>query len=192
MAPGGQGIMGSTNCAVLLFGLIFLITLQTFTQPVSGQHKQTKDIPSLKLAKFAGPTLTFMFCTSWGYRRVFEQFAQAIQQKYPDLIIQGDNYPPTTVKAYLAQALGILKIVVILMIVSGQNPFTFFNVETPDLYTWAQNNKIYACLILFLYRMPFRLSSSQRVHLKWLLTMFRCGLSWRLVGFHLHRRYSRS
>jgi len=80
---------------------------------------------------------------------VFEQFAHAIQQKYPELIIQGDNYPPTAIKAYIAQALSVAKIIVILMFVSGQNPFTFCNVPTPGIYTWAVENKIYASLILF-------------------------------------------
>lgn len=35
------------------------------------------------------------------------------------------------------------------MIVSGQNPFTLLNMDTPSLFTWAQENKIYACLMIF-------------------------------------------
>lgn len=80
---------------------------------------------------------------------MFEQFAYAIQQKYPDLVIQGDVYPPTTVRAYIAQALNIAKLIFILLLISGQNPFPWFQLETPQLYTWAMENKIYACLILF-------------------------------------------
>lgn len=35
------------------------------------------------------------------------------------------------------------------MVVSGQNPFPSLNMETPSLFTWAQQNKIYACLMIF-------------------------------------------
>lgn len=35
------------------------------------------------------------------------------------------------------------------MIVSGQNPFTLLNMDTPSVFTWAQENKIYACLMIF-------------------------------------------
>lgn len=37
----------------------------------------------------------------------------------------------------------------IIFIVSGQNPFTWLQVETPSVYTWALENKMYACLFLF-------------------------------------------
>lgn len=90
-----------------------------------------------------------MFCSSWGYKKVFDQFAYAIQQKYPELIIQGDIYPPATVNTYLAHALSIAKMIFIIFIVSGQNPFTWLQVETPSVYTWALENKMYACLFLF-------------------------------------------
>ena len=80
---------------------------------------------------------------------MFEQFSRAIQQKYPDLIIQGENYPPTELNAYLAQAISLLKFAIIILLVSGQNPFAWLRIETPSIYTWAIENKIYACMILF-------------------------------------------
>lgn len=82
------------------------------------------------------------FSHSWGYRNVFEQFSRAIQQKYPDLIIQGDNYPPTELNAYLAQAISLLKFAIIILLVSGQNPFAWLHIETPSIYTWAIENKV--------------------------------------------------
>jgi selT/selW/selH-like putative selenoprotein len=36
-----------------------------------------------------------------------------------------------------------------MVIVSGKNPFTYFNTATPQIFTWAVENKIYAALILF-------------------------------------------
>lgn len=73
---------------------------------------------------------------------MFEQFSYAIQQKYPNLVIQGDNYPPTKVNAYLAQAISLLKFAIIILLVSGQNPFAWLHVETPTIYTWATENKV--------------------------------------------------
>lgn len=73
---------------------------------------------------------------------MFEQFSRAIQQKYPDLIIQGDNYPPTELNAYLAQAISLLKFAIIILLVSGQNPFAWLHIETPSIYTWAIENKV--------------------------------------------------
>jgi len=72
-----------------------------------------------------------------------------IRERYPDIVIQGGNYPPPAIRQYIAQALGSLKLVLILLVVAGQNPFTFFNMQTPAIYTWALENKIYASLITF-------------------------------------------
>ena len=111
--------------------------------------KAPKDIPAPKLAKFAGPTLRFMFCYSWGYKRVFEQFANAIQQKYPDLKIEGDHYPPPPTNQIIVNIISATKIALIILVVSGQNPFPWFGMETPSAYTWALTNKIYAAMMLF-------------------------------------------
>ena len=73
---------------------------------------------------------------------MFDQFAYAIQQKYPDLIIQGDVYPPTALRASIAQALSMAKLAVILLLISGQNPFTWFQMPTPQMYSWAIENKV--------------------------------------------------
>lgn len=31
---------------------------------------------------------------SWGYKRVFEEYTQALYQRYPDIRIEGENYLP--------------------------------------------------------------------------------------------------
>jgi len=96
-----------------------------------------------------GPVLRFSFCYSWGYRNVFEQYRQLLNQRYPSLRIEGTNYPPTALKFGLAQALSVLKIVAIILVALGRNPFDYFGMETPQFFTWALNNKIYACMMLF-------------------------------------------
>jgi selT/selW/selH-like putative selenoprotein len=39
--------------------------------------------------------------------------------------------------------------ILIACIVIGQNPFTWFNINTPNIYSWAMENKIYSCMMLF-------------------------------------------
>lgn len=80
---------------------------------------------------------------------MYDQFAYAIQQKYPELIIQGDNYPPLPLYSHLAQVLGVMKIILIILIASGQNPFNWFNLNAPSFYNWALENKV--CMRLFIY-----------------------------------------
>jgi len=38
---------------------------------------------------------------------------------------------------------------IMLMIVSGTNPFTMLDWATPSVYAWALDNKLYATLMLF-------------------------------------------
>lgn len=108
-----------------------------------------KEVPKLELTRFAGPTLEFLYCYSCGYRRAFEQYSDLIHQKYPDIAIQGDNYPPPYYRAHLAQFCGIFKFLLILVIVAGFNPFTSFGLRSPGIFTWLIENKIYACMMIF-------------------------------------------
>jgi len=80
---------------------------------------------------------------------VFEQYAQALNEKFPALTIVGDHYPPPVMRSSFAQLLGIVKFVLIGLVVTGYNPFTLLNMETPSAFTWAIENKLYACLMLF-------------------------------------------
>lgn len=80
---------------------------------------------------------------------MFEQYAYTLRQRFPDLLVEGDNYPPPPWRAMLAQALGMAKLVLIGLIVAGVDPFTHLNLATPSIYSWAIQNKIYACLMVF-------------------------------------------
>nr|CAG4649687.1 EOG090X0DP2 [Scapholeberis mucronata]SVE93884.1 EOG090X0DP2 [Scapholeberis mucronata] len=83
------------------------------------------------------------------YRKVFEQYATILQQKYPHLTIEAENYPPPLLRQKMAQFLGILKILLILLVVSGTNVFEYLGVQTPSVWEWTQQNKFYACLMTF-------------------------------------------
>jgi len=80
---------------------------------------------------------------------VFEQYAHALNERFPALTIVGDNYPPPVARASFAQVLGIIKFILIGLIVTGYNPFPALNMETPSAFSWALDNKLYACLMLF-------------------------------------------
>jgi selT/selW/selH-like putative selenoprotein len=46
-----------------------------------------------------------IFSYSCGYRKVFEQYAAMLQQKYPEISVEGDLYPPSVYKIMLSRAL---------------------------------------------------------------------------------------
>merc|ERR1712080_255931 len=81
--------------------------------------------------------------------KVFEQYAGILHQKYPNLMIEGDNYPPTTWKWQLAQFFSYAKMALIISIVASINPFNYIEMETPPIVAWAMENKLYACMMIF-------------------------------------------
>jgi len=96
------------------------------------------------------PSVTFLFCVSCGYRQAFEQFSQILREKYPGIQIKGENYPPPTLKSILSQVVGIGKIILIIMIIMGRDPFISLGIQTPALFSWMLNNKFSSCLMIFL------------------------------------------
>jgi len=80
---------------------------------------------------------------------VFEDYANTIRQRYPNIHIEGDNYPPTAMKQMMSQVLGIVKIALIVAIIAGQNPFQMMGMQTPSAFEWAINNKLSSCMLLF-------------------------------------------
>lgn len=80
---------------------------------------------------------------------MFQDYSQAISQVYPDVRITGENYPPTPFNRILGNLISYLKLLSILLIVSGQNPFVLLGLDTPRAWTWSQDNKIFSCLMAF-------------------------------------------
>ncbi|KAG7329688.1 hypothetical protein KOW79_005910 [Hemibagrus wyckioides] len=86
-----------------------------------------------------------------GYKRVFEEYTQALSQRYPDIRIEGENYLPLPIYRHIASFLSILKLFLIGLVIVGKEPFTLFGMEPPRLWTWSQENKIYACMMVFFF-----------------------------------------
>jgi len=100
---------------------------------------------------YAVPTLKFMICIGWGYKRVFEEYAQALQQRYPQLQIRGENYPAPKRNQVLAKILSTVKFALLALIVLGEyvQLFQRLEIDPPSAYVWAKENKIMSCMMIF-------------------------------------------
>uniref|UniRef100_A0A3Q3KG69 Selenoprotein T n=1 Tax=Monopterus albus TaxID=43700 RepID=A0A3Q3KG69_MONAL len=96
-----------------------------------------------KSSLYTGPVLKFQYC------KVFQEYSRAIIQLYPDIHIKGENFPPTPFNSCMANLISYLKLLSILLIVMGQNPFILLGLHTPRAWTWSQDNKIFSCLMAF-------------------------------------------
>merc|ERR1711892_1209471 len=72
---------------------------------------------------------------------------------YPDMRVTGDNYNPGGGRVQMSQLIGVIKMLVIAMVLFKFNPWTYLGYEvagpTPNMVTWALENKIYACMMTF-------------------------------------------
>ncbi|GAA6107135.1 selenoprotein T2 [Tachysurus ichikawai] len=53
------------------------------------------------------------------------------------------------IKKYLANFISYFKLLAIALIVTGQNPFQILGTNTPRVWSWGQENKIFSCLMMF-------------------------------------------
>ncbi|XP_078523336.1 thioredoxin reductase-like selenoprotein T [Lissotriton helveticus] len=74
---------------------------------------------------------------------------RVISQRYPDIRIEGENYLPLPVYRHIASFLSVFKIILIGLIVVGKDPFVLFGIQAPGLWIWGQENKVYACMMVF-------------------------------------------
>ncbi|KAL7648757.1 UNVERIFIED_CONTAM: hypothetical protein RMT77_000669 [Armadillidium vulgare] len=103
----------------------------------------TSDSSKLKLNKVMGPSLKFL------YWKVFEQYAGILHEKYPDISIFGDNYPPPDWRVLFAQILGIAKLILLGCVLFGLNLWEMMGAITPPWFTWLTQNKIYGGMMIF-------------------------------------------
>ncbi|CAO2613087.1 Thioredoxin reductase-like selenoprotein T [Lemmus lemmus] len=102
-------------------------------------------VPSkrLKMQYATGPLLKFQI---W---RVFEEYMRVISQRYPDIRIEGENYLPQPIYRHIASFLSVFKLVLIGLIIVGKDPFAFLGMQAPSIWQWGQENKVYACMMVF-------------------------------------------
>lgn len=80
---------------------------------------------------------------------MFEEYMRVISQRYPDIRIEGENYLPHPFYRHIASFLSVFKLVLIGLIIVGKDPFAVFGMQAPGLWQWGQENKVYACMMVF-------------------------------------------
>lgn len=80
---------------------------------------------------------------------MFEEYSRVIAERFPDIRVEGDNYLPQPLYRYIASFFSVFKLVLIGLVLSGKNLFPMLGVDTPGVWTWSQENKLYACLMIF-------------------------------------------
>lgn len=82
---------------------------------------------------------------------MFEEYTQALYQRYPDIRIEGENYLPLPIYSHIASFLSMFKLLLIGVIIVGKDPFVLFGMQAPGVWVWSQENKIYACMMVFFF-----------------------------------------
>ncbi|KAH0947714.1 hypothetical protein HN011_006885 [Eciton burchellii] len=136
--------------------LISLCTLSVLL--VHGIEANSDDVPLTKFGTQSGPTLKFAYCYSCGYRKLFEQYASILKEKYPELHIEGQNFNPSGYAMIVAKTIGILKLVIIILIISGFDfdlqirPLLQIRhlLQIRPVWQWCIDNRFYSCILIFL------------------------------------------
>jgi hypothetical protein len=91
---------------------------------------------------------------------------RVISQQYPDIHSEGENYLPQPVYRHTASFLSVFKPVLIGLIIVGKDPFAFFGMQAPSIWQWSQDNKVYACMLVFFLSNVIEHQGCQQVHLR--------------------------
>lgn len=139
-----------TYTAILFAALLANdILVRDSRSPNVENEEDTPTNPSFLSKLQAAPVISFSICTSWGYKNAFEQYSQAIHDRYPDLLIRMHPHPIPPLRLYPAKLLGILKLLIIFCIVLTINPFPHLGIPTPQIFQWALQNKVYASMMVY-------------------------------------------
>ncbi|XP_055915975.1 thioredoxin reductase-like selenoprotein T homolog CG3887 [Eupeodes corollae] len=134
----------SRNVSVALFALIGFLLIGHNNFGADAE----KEIPMTKFGQ-NGPTISFLYCYSCGYRKAYEDYSVIIAEKYPQMTVQGANYDFPGFNMYLSKVIFFLKIVLIVIIVSAFDIFGAFGQPTPGWWKHLIDNKLYACMMIF-------------------------------------------
>jgi len=97
----------------------------------------------------SGPTIKVLYCYSCGYQQAFDEYKRMINERFPNINIVGNNYNPSFIKNKLVQVISISKMIVIGLLLANINPFQHFGANTPRVWFWMGEHKLYACLMTF-------------------------------------------
>lgn len=89
------------------------------------------------------------FSYSCGYRKAYEEYVNIINERYPQISIEGANYDPPGLNFLLSKVILAVKMIFILIIVSQYDIWGQIGQAVPRWFTWCTENKIYACMMVF-------------------------------------------
>lgn len=109
-----------------------------------------KQIPETQFSNIIiGPAIRISYCYSCGYRRAFEDYSRVIKERYPQITVVGENHTPNFIRLAIAQTLSFGKFVVIGLIVSNINPFSYFGMITPTYWNMLAQHRLYGSMMIF-------------------------------------------
>jgi selT/selW/selH-like putative selenoprotein len=95
--------------------------------------------------------LNYYFSYSCGYKKAYDEYANILREKYPELIITGANYEPSGINMYLSRILVVAKYLLMALIGSSFDIFGALGMATPTFWTWASENKLFALMMTFFF-----------------------------------------
>lgn len=155
------------NAFSIIFGIFILFTCRDVfygqsnheaepdhAKPISmNDHMHHQHAPTGPGTTFgdASHTVRIQYCHSCGYRQAFEEISKMLQTHFPDIKIIGDIHQPGWLRSQLVNLLFFTKVAVMGMIYMGFDPFAYFQLETPRIWTYMVTNKVSSSLfILFI------------------------------------------
>ncbi|KAL3311351.1 hypothetical protein Ciccas_010067 [Cichlidogyrus casuarinus] len=79
------------------------------------------------------------------------EMSRVVSQRYPFIQIEGEPYPAPKWRTFLASILSWIKLALIIITVVGVDPFSMAGLPTPSFMSYAQENKISFCFMLFIF-----------------------------------------
>lgn len=95
------------------------------------------------------PVVKILYCHSCGYKNAYSETVKLLSQKYPHFHFVGGLHQPSWLRSQLVQLLFIFKVVTLGLIFFNVNPFTYFGMATPQIWTYITERKMYASMLIF-------------------------------------------
>ena len=74
---------------------------------------------------------------------MYEELFGILKEKFPELEVSGDNYPPLPIFLYLAYTVSVLRVVLFIAILAGPQFLQGIGIQNPPpIYQWSQDNKV--------------------------------------------------
>ncbi|KAK1785306.1 hypothetical protein P4O66_018702, partial [Electrophorus voltai] len=144
-----SGLLTAVTDVLKGFGLSHCTVQLEFLESASSQGQSTKtamanSAEQTPCSLHCGEKCAKMMCCSPPQEQSCSTAPSSmdVEVKQQDIVVENTYL-------HIASFLSIFKLAVICLIILGKDPFTFFRMETPGIWVWGQENKIYACMMVF-------------------------------------------